>query len=145
MHLLLRAAVTDSFRVSANCLPPVMALRVAFTGWTTSEVYSLSHNSGCFDACEAPSGSHFTCVSNVRQVTDSMISPCASWAHSCLGHVWEQPMAVPAPHHYDPNLVLVNFPLWLWWACRVWSASVSSGDWPPTVNWCVSASSPSRS
>ena len=43
------------------------------------------------------------------------------------------PLAFPAPHHYDPNQMLVNFPLWLWLSFRAWSASVSSGDWPPTV------------
>ena len=57
-------------------------------------------------------------VSNVRQVTDFMISPCASWAHPVWGHVWEQPLAVPAPQHFDPNQMLVNFPLWLWLAFR---------------------------
>ena len=53
---------TDSFRVSACCLPPVMALRVMLF------LCSL-----------------FSPVSNVRQVSDFMICPCASWAPPCLG------------------------------------------------------------
>ena len=54
--------------------------------------------------------------------------------------MWEQPLAVSAPHLFDPNQMLVNFPLWLWLALRAWSASVSSGDWPQTaelVRFCV--------
>ena len=57
-------------------------------------------------------------------------------------HVREMPLAFPAPHHYDPNQMLVNFPLWLWLSFRAWSASVSSGDWPPTaelLRFCVSS------
>ena len=29
------------------------------------------------------------------------------------GHVWEQPLAVPTPHHYDPNEMLLNFAFWV--------------------------------
>ena len=56
--------------------------------------------------------------------------------------MWEKPLAFPAPHHNDPNQMLVNFPLRLWLSFRAWSASVSSGDWPPTVElvrFCVSS------
>ena len=48
--------------------------------------------------------------------------------------MWEQPLAVPAPHHFDLNQMLVNFPLWLWLAFCAWLASVSSGDRPPTAD-----------
>ena len=29
-------------------------------------------------------------------------------------HVREKPLALPAPHQYDPNQMLSNFPLWFW-------------------------------
>ena len=36
-------------------------------------------------------------------------SPCASWAPPVRGFVREVPLAFPAPHHHDPNQMLVNF------------------------------------
>ena len=47
--------------------------------------------------------------------------------------MWEQPLAVLAPHHYAPNQMLVNFPHWLWLSFRARSGPASSGDWPPTA------------
>ena len=78
-----------------------------------------------FSHCKVQNGSG--CGTCVQFVTDYMISPCASWAPLTVwGHVSEQPLAVPAPHHYDLNQMLVNFPLWLWLTLRAWSASGSS-------------------
>ena len=81
----------------------------------------------------------FWCLSLFRGRSLTSRLPLRIVGPPVWGLVWEQPLAVPAPHHFGLNQMLVKFPLWLWLAFCAWSASVSSGTGHQPLSWCVSA------